>query len=61
MRTVCCVCLRVKCKEEWREQMVEPETRVSHGYCPECFDKNMPQFSRVWSSERAALPLPKLT
>jgi len=50
MRTVCCVCRRVKCKGDWLEQMVEAEVRVSHGFCPECFDKTMTQFSLAWST-----------
>jgi len=50
MRTVCCVCRRVKCKGDWLEQMVEAEVRVSHGFCPECFDKTMIQFSLAWSN-----------
>ena len=56
MRTVCCVCRRVKCKGDWLEQMVEAEVRVSHGFCPECFDKTMAQFSLAWSTERGAQP-----
>lgn len=53
MRTVCCVCRKVKCKGDWLEQMLESEVRVSHGFCPECFDKTMAQ-TRAWPSERAA-------
>ncbi|MHB1014453.1 MAG: hypothetical protein ACYC2W_04125 [Desulfurivibrionaceae bacterium] len=53
MRTICCVCRRVKCKGGWFEQMLASEVRVSHGFCPECFDKTMADFSRAWSSERA--------
>jgi hypothetical protein len=30
--------------------MVEAEVRVSHGFCPECFDKTMTQFSLAWSN-----------
>jgi hypothetical protein len=30
--------------------MVEAEVRVSHGFCPECFDKTMTQFSLAWST-----------
>ncbi len=56
MRTVCCVCRRVQCKGDWLEQMLESEVLVSHGFCPECFDKTMAQFSLAWSTERAAQP-----
>lgn len=59
MRTVCCVCRRVKCNGEWFEEMVEAEVRVSHGFCPACFDKTMDQFALVWASEQAPLPAPK--
>ncbi|MHB1184838.1 MAG: hypothetical protein ACYC4A_09105 [Desulfobulbia bacterium] len=62
MRTVCCVCRRVKCKGDWLEQMIESEVRVSHGFCPECFDKTMAQYSRAWSSERGGVqPVPKVS
>jgi len=54
MRTVCCVCRRVKCKGDWLEEMIASEIRVSHGFCPECFDKTMAQFSIAWSAERVA-------
>jgi hypothetical protein len=33
--------------------MVESEVRVSHGFCPECFDKTMAQ-TRAWPAEQAA-------
>ncbi|MCX5865045.1 MAG: hypothetical protein NTW42_08255 [Deltaproteobacteria bacterium] len=56
MRTICCVCRRVKSKGDWLEEMIESEVRVSHGFCPECFDKTMAQFSLTWSTARAAQP-----
>ncbi|MFA6284113.1 MAG: hypothetical protein WC633_08230 [Desulfurivibrionaceae bacterium] len=59
MRTVCCVCRRVKCKGGWLEEMVESEVRVSHGFCPECYEKTMTQYSRAWTAERASQPARK--
>ena len=52
MRTVCCVCRRVKCKGVWLEQMIESEVRVSHGFCPECFGETIAKFSLAWSSRK---------
>jgi len=39
--------------------MVEAEGRVSHGFCPECFDKTMAQFSLAWAAKRRTQPAPK--
>jgi hypothetical protein len=38
MITQCCVCRKVRRGERWRALRLplEPETRVSHGYCPTC-------------------------
>jgi len=36
--------------------MIEAEVRVSHGFCPECFDKTMAQFSIAWSAKRVVQP-----
>ena len=40
MKTVCCVCRRVKAKDGWEEPRREPRAAaselVSHVYCPEC-------------------------
>jgi hypothetical protein len=42
--------------------MIESEVRVSHGFCPECFDKTMAQYSRAWSRERGGVqPVPKVS
>lgn len=40
MVTVCSVCQRLKDGEEWKKgHSLDP--MVSHGYCPECYNKVM--------------------
>lgn len=39
MTKVCCVCQRVELGTSWKDDYVfAPDERVTHGYCPLCFD-----------------------
>ncbi len=39
MTKICCVCQRVENGSHWREEYEFAENeRVTHGYCPLCFD-----------------------
>ncbi len=49
MRTICCVCQKVKIKNDWQASMSEcivSPTRLSHGFCPECYEKTLEQFQQ---------------
>lgn len=41
MRTICCVCQRVKGEDGWVRVAGMIASRLSHGYCPECYEKAM--------------------
>ncbi|MFQ6759260.1 MAG: hypothetical protein D9V46_01840 [Deltaproteobacteria bacterium] len=41
MQTVCCVCQKTKSRTGWIQGQSSKETRVSHGYCPDCFHQTM--------------------
>ena len=39
MTKICCVCQRVEDGPHWREEyQFAPGERITHGYCPLCFD-----------------------
>ena len=39
MTKICCVCQRVEYKTYWKDDYTfAPDERVTHGYCPICFD-----------------------
>jgi hypothetical protein len=40
---VCCLCKRTKDEDRWVEKIVAYSKKMSHGYCPECFQKTMTQ------------------
>jgi len=44
MTKICCVCQRVQQGSSWekqRERGAVGEERVTHGYCPLCFEESM--------------------
>lgn len=43
MQMVCCLCKRTKDEDGWVEKIVSYSKKLSHGYCPECFQKTMTQ------------------
>ncbi|MEA2084583.1 MAG: hypothetical protein U9O82_10165 [Thermodesulfobacteriota bacterium] len=45
MRTICCVCKKIKCGDGWEKQSgIEDYEYLSHAYCPECYSKMMENF-----------------
>jgi hypothetical protein len=45
MTKICCVCKRVEHGDHWKNDYVfAPTERVSHGYCPLCFDVVLAEF-----------------
>ena len=44
MRTVCCVCMKMKVEKGWVKQVIAHNGRISHGYCPACFQQTMRKF-----------------
>jgi len=36
MKTVCCVCRKLKAKDDWVDTDREETPTDSHGYCPKC-------------------------
>ena len=44
MKTVCCVCHRVKTNEGWVLKGLKSAADVSHGYCPDCFHVTVEKF-----------------
>jgi len=44
LNTICCVCLKTKAGKGWENAPLSCHEKVSHGYCPECFQKTMQQF-----------------
>lgn len=43
MRTICCVCHRTKGSNGWKKQKAAGEIRISHGYCPDCYQQVIQQ------------------
>lgn len=41
MRTICCMCQRVKHQDDWLEAALKGQEPLSHGFCPECYEKTM--------------------
>lgn len=39
IRTLCCICKKVKEGKNWADSSVDIKEIVSHGYCPECYKK----------------------
>lgn len=37
MRTICCMCQRLKIDNAWVFDNPEPHGRLSHGFCPDCY------------------------
>lgn len=44
MRTICCLCKRVKGENGWVQVDGLVASRLSHGYCPECYEAAMRMF-----------------
>ncbi|MGV1097781.1 hypothetical protein ACUUL3_00010 [Thiovibrio sp. JS02] len=53
MRTICCMCQKVKHKGDWLEEAVEDQVRLSHGFCPECYEKTMARVCLEFAKPRA--------
>jgi len=53
MQTVCCVCQKTKSQVGWIKKPARKESLVSHGYCPECFCREMER-AQGWLQERTA-------
>lgn len=52
MKTVCCVCQKTKSQSGWIKQRLECKSKMSHGYCPECYQLTMQQVQSnpAWNS-----------
>ncbi len=49
MTKICCVCQRVENGSHWKEEYEFAENeRVTHGYCPLCFDVIMAELMESW-------------
>lgn len=64
IKTICCVCHRTKSLHGWLDVFIQQYKSLSHGYCPECFEKTMrnlkgknaDQRTRQWQSAASDLP-----
>lgn len=41
MTTVCCKCLKTKTDNGWTKADSQNPTRLSHGYCPACYQETI--------------------
>ena len=41
IKTICCVCHKTKSLDGWLNTFINRYKTLSHGYCPECFEKTM--------------------
>ncbi len=39
MQVICCVCQKTKSRNLWRKKAADPGTKLSHGYCPHCYQQ----------------------
>jgi hypothetical protein len=46
MKRVCCVCRRVEQDGQWLKNPVSAQQRVSHVYCPLCYEDLMDEIDR---------------
>jgi len=53
MQTVCCVCQKTKSQAGWIQKQASKEGRVSHGYCPDYFNRTMER-AQGWALARNA-------
>lgn len=44
MITICCMCKKVITQCGWTRQSASSEHKVSHGYCPDCYQNMMKKF-----------------
>lgn len=56
MRTICCVCQRVKEEHGWVRIAGLVASRLSHGYCPECYAKAMDAMRDQLALPRSSIP-----
>lgn len=55
MTKVCCVCRWVENGDHWKNDYVFAATeRVTHGYCPLCFDVVMSELTDYYTGEDGA-------
>lgn len=53
MTKICCVCNRVEQGKSWTEHyLFAVDERVTHGYCPTCFDGVMTEIMEFTSKEQ---------
>jgi hypothetical protein len=43
MKTICCVCQKTKSQSGWVKQRLDCKSKMSHGYCPDCYQLTMQQ------------------
>ena len=56
MTRMCCQCQRVEQEGCWQDQWSPDrgsETKVTHGYCPDCYGKAMGEIDRYISGKMA--------
>jgi len=52
MTKICCVCQRVENGNHWKNDYVFAATeRVTHGYCPLCFDVVMSELTDYYTGQ----------
>ena len=50
---ICCVCNRVEQDKSWTDHyLFAVDERVTHGYCPTCFDEAMAEIAAYISKEQ---------
>ena len=41
VKTICCVCHKTKDLNGWIDQFISQYKKLSHGYCPECYEETI--------------------
>ncbi len=53
MTKMCCVCNKVKHMDSWHDTHITGDReKVSHGYCPHCFDEVMMELHHFMSGKQ---------
>ena len=56
MTKICCVCRRVEQDNHWKNDYIFSSTeRVSHGYCPLCFDVIMSELTDYYAENNTGI------
>lgn len=52
MLTICCICNKTKHNSDWVDEPLPEDTILSHGYCPQCYLKQMKEIINFFENNQ---------